>query len=139
VANKIQSIVTSLPMVSAQQTHPATVGGIQEEQTHTLDAAMGVAVSSRMAVRRLTPRECERLQGFPDDYTLIPSATVPKATSKRKLDWDYIKYLFRGGRLTQEQCQNSSADGPRYKACGNSMAVPVIVWLGKRIQAEHNR
>jgi len=52
-----------------------------------------------MAVRRLTPRECERLQGFPDDYTNIPNA----------------------------------ADGPRYKALGNSMAVPVMAWIGKRI------
>ena len=52
-----------------------------------------------MAVRRLTPRECERLQGFPDDYTAIPKA----------------------------------ADGPRYKALGNSMAVPVMAWIGKRI------
>lgn len=56
------------------------------------------------AVRRLTPRECERLQGFPDDYTLVP---------------------FRG---------KSAADGPRYKALGNSMAVPVMRWIGERIQ-----
>jgi DNA (cytosine-5)-methyltransferase 1 len=57
------------------------------------------------AVRRLTPRECERLQGFPDDYTLIP---------------------YRG---------KPAADGPRYKALGNSMAVPVMSWIGQRIQA----
>lgn len=55
------------------------------------------------AVRRLTPRECERLQGFPDDYTLIP---------------------YRKGQ---------AADGPRYKALGNSMAVPVMRWIGQRI------
>jgi DNA (cytosine-5)-methyltransferase 1 len=57
------------------------------------------------AVRRLTPRECERLQGFPDDYTLIP---------------------YRG---------KPAADAPRYKALGNSMAVPVMGWIGERIQA----
>jgi DNA (cytosine-5)-methyltransferase 1 len=62
------------------------------------------------AVRRLTPRECERLQGFPDDYTLIPINN-------------------RGGY---------SADGPRYKAMGNSMAVPVMRWLGERIQMVDN-
>lgn len=56
-----------------------------------------------MRVRRLTPRECERLQGFPDDYTLVP---------------------YRRG---------VSADGPRYKALGNSMAVPVMRWIGERI------
>jgi len=61
-------------------------------------------VQQAMAVRRLTPRECERLQGFPDDYTLIP---------------------YRG---------KPAADGPRYKALGNSMAVPVMKWIGQRIQ-----
>ena len=60
-------------------------------------------VAQPMAVRRLTPRECECLQGFPDDYTLITYRNKP------------------------------SADGPRYKALGNSMAVPVMRWLGKRI------
>lgn len=58
-----------------------------------------------MAVRRLTPRECERLQGFPDDYTLITVRGKP------------------------------AADGPRYKALGNSMAVPVMAWIGARIDA----
>jgi DNA (cytosine-5)-methyltransferase 1 len=58
-----------------------------------------------MAVRRLTPTECERLQGFPDNYTNIP---------------------WRG--------KPDSPDAPRYKAMGNSMAVPVMAWIGKRIQ-----
>jgi len=60
-----------------------------------------------MAIRRLTPRECERLQGFPDDWTLIP---------------------YRN--KSADQCP----DGPRYKACGNSMAVPVMRWIGERIE-----
>jgi len=64
-------------------------------------------VKPTMAIRRLTPRECERLQGFPDDWTLIP---------------------YRN--KSAEQCP----DGPRYKACGNSMAVPVMRWIGKRIE-----
>jgi DNA (cytosine-5)-methyltransferase 1 len=64
-------------------------------------AGIGVgAIARGMAVRRLTPRECERLQGFPDDYTLISPKTP---------------------------------DGPRYKALGNSMAVPVMRWIGERI------
>jgi DNA (cytosine-5)-methyltransferase 1 len=62
-------------------------------------------VMQTMAVRRLTPVECERLQGFPDNYTNIP--------------W----------RKAAE-----SPDGPRYKALGNSWAVPVVAWIGKRIQ-----
>lgn len=58
-------------------------------------------------VRRLTPRECERLQGFTDDYTLIPYRGKPAA---------------------------DCADGPRYKALGNSMAVPIMRWIGEQIQ-----
>jgi DNA (cytosine-5)-methyltransferase 1 len=65
----------------------------------------GLSVASASAVRRLTPRECERLQGFPDDYTLIP---------------------WRKGE---------APDGPRYKALGNSMAVPCMAWIGRRIEA----
>jgi len=64
--------------------------------------------ADRMAVRRLTPRECERLQGFPDDHTMIPWRNKPA-----------------------DQCP----DGPRYKALGNSMAVPCMDWIGKRIDA----
>lgn len=57
------------------------------------------------SVRRLTPRECERLQGFPDDWTDIPYRGKPHAP-----------------------------DSARYKALGNSMAVPVMRWIGKRIE-----
>jgi len=67
-----------------------------------------------MQVRRLTPRECERLQGFPDDYTLIP-------VTKRQ--------PVKG----QPPVVKMAADGPRYKALGNSMAVPVMRWIGERI------
>lgn len=63
-------------------------------------------VALHMSVRRLTPRECERLQGFPDDWTLVP---------------------YRGREA--DRCP----DGPRYKAIGNSMAVPVMKWIGERI------
>jgi DNA (cytosine-5)-methyltransferase 1 len=62
-----------------------------------------VAVAQEMTVRRLTPRECERLQGFPDDWTLVP---------------------WRRGMAT---------DGNRYKAIGNSMAVNCMEWIGERI------
>jgi DNA (cytosine-5)-methyltransferase 1 len=82
-------------------------GTIQGDTTATMTADMagpthsGPKVMQSMAVRRLTPKECERLQGFPDDYTNI-----------------------------KENCP----DGHRYKAMGNSMAVPVMQWIGKRIQ-----
>jgi DNA (cytosine-5)-methyltransferase 1 len=65
----------------------------------------GAAIVQTMAVRRLTPVECERLQGFPDGYTNIPWRKKPE-----------------------------SPDGPRYKALGNSWAVPVVAWIGRRIE-----
>jgi len=76
-----------------------------EEISPTLRAEMGdnqVSMANNMAVRRLTPVECERLQGFPDNYTNI-----------------------------KEKCP----DGARYKALGNSMAVPVMRWIGERINS----
>lgn len=85
-----------------------------------------------MAVRRLTPRECERLQGFPDDYTLIPW------TSSREED-DYcetVNYLMASGYRSKRAMELANTpDGPRYKALGNSMAVCVMEWLGRRIEA----
>jgi DNA (cytosine-5)-methyltransferase 1 len=89
-------------------------GGAQFEGPHdtaNIRAASGGSSRSYVAasaVRRLTPRECERLQGFPDDYTLVPHRGKPMA------------------------------DGPRYKALGNSMAVPVMRWIGERIQMVNN-
>ena len=69
----------------------------------------GHIVATPFGVRRITTRECERLQGFPDDYTLVPHRNKPMS------------------------------DGPRYKALGNSMAVPVMHWIGNRIQMIEER
>jgi DNA (cytosine-5)-methyltransferase 1 len=77
--------------------------GEDGDPAFTVGANHSHAIGSASSVRRLTPRECERLQGFHDDYTLIP---------------------YRG---------KEAADGPRYKALGNSMAVPVMRWIGERI------
>jgi DNA (cytosine-5)-methyltransferase 1 len=81
-----------------------------EDLSPTIRSNMGdnqVAAAYHLSVRRLTPIECERLQGFPDNHTMIPWRKKPA-----------------------EDCP----DGPRYKAMGNSMAVPVMNWIGKRIQ-----
>ena len=72
----------------------------QDEQAFTISTVQDQQIKQGMAVRRLTPIECERLQGFPDNYTNI-----------------------------KENCP----DSPRYKALGNSMAVPVMKWIGKKI------
>ena len=61
------------------------------------------SIASTLCVRRLIPTECERLQGFPDGWTQVPYREKP------------------------------ASDGPRYKALGNSMAVPVMAWIGRRI------
>jgi len=93
------------------------------------DSAQCVAGS--VGVRRLTPRECERLQGFPDDYTRVPIRVYkhrPKTKHFGKFRELYEKN--RDGTWTRYV-----ADGPRYKAIGNSMATPVMHWLGKRIAA----
>jgi DNA (cytosine-5)-methyltransferase 1 len=82
--------------------------GYSEHVAPTLPASDGgnrtPTLLNGMAVRRLTPVECERLQGFPDNYTEIP---------------------WRG--------KTETPDGPRYKALGNSMAVPVMKWIGEGI------
>ncbi len=81
-----------------------TLRGMGHDGSHANGGGQ-VAVKAGASVRRLTPRECERLQGFPDDYTQVQYRKKP------------------------------AADGPRYKALGNSMAVPVMRWIGERIQA----
>ena len=107
-------------------------GGAQFEGPHdtaNMRAASGGSSRSYVAhtaVRRLTPRECERLQGFPDDYTRIPRRLYKqrKITKTRPADlWERVE----GGWMLM------AADGPRYKALGNSMAVPVMAWIGQRI------
>lgn len=88
-------------------------------------------VGTGMAVRRLTPREAERLQGFPDDYTLIPMSR----SVQRAVEADYAAYMRRSyPDITDAEIARLAADGPRYKALGNSMAVPVMAWIGQRIQ-----
>jgi DNA (cytosine-5)-methyltransferase 1 len=105
-----QSEASTTTVVAFKPGQSEAAGGtfITEEFAPTLQSQNNgstavPAVAHAMAVRRLTPRECERLQGFPDDYTLIEYRKKP------------------------------AADGPRYRALGNSMAVPVMRWIGERI------
>ena len=83
---------------------------VSDEKAFTVGAVQDQSLFHNMAVRRLTPIECERLQGFPDNYTRIPWRGKP-----------------------EDVCP----DGNRYRAIGNSMAVPVMLWIGERIQ-KHN-
>ena len=86
---------SSQPIGGVELTPPLCQGGPT--------GSANVAVFTNYIARRITPLEAERLQGFPDNFTLIP---------------------FRG---------KPAADGPRYRALGNSMAVPVVAWIGRRI------
>jgi DNA (cytosine-5)-methyltransferase 1 len=86
-------------------------GKIFEERTTALDAnSPAPALLTHMSARRLTPRECERLMGLPDNYTLIPLAQMKPSDAMR-----------------------FASDGPRYKSIGNSWAVPCVSWIGERI------
>ena len=187
--NLNQTLQAKNPMAVAHSVRLANTSsngwGIQEEATHTLDGAMGIAVAHSlrgegfdasedgtrrgagavavafpatlsnsgvdveisptlgahnngtnnpatlqgMAVRRLTPRECERLQGF----QWLCSPSLPGAWQDEAGRWwspDYTAIPWR--KKPADQCP----DGPRYKALGNSWAVPVVAWIGRRIAAE---
>jgi DNA (cytosine-5)-methyltransferase 1 len=128
-------------------TQSNNAGKVFEERATCLDAnSPPPALLTAMQVRRLTPRECERLQGFPDDYTLIPAGKKLEGEAKEEL----AAYFQRTGQYQREvapgqwefdraqfeaEWPRMSADGPRYKALGNSWAVPCARWIGQRINA----
>ena len=101
----------TLPIAFGAQNSANQGDSVSTEVTPTLDKSKTPAVAMSSAVRRLTPIECERLQGFPDGFTRIP--------------W-------------RNKSADDCPDGPRYKAMGNSMAVPVMRWIGERIDAVEN-
>lgn len=117
--NQVEPFVELSPCQTATDVHAVVASRmrgfgdyIQDETASTIKArdhkdATDLVATGSPTVRRMTPRECERLQGFPDDYTQIS---------------------WRGKE--PEDCPN----GHRYKAMGNSMAVPVMKWIGERIQ-----
>jgi len=96
IALDVQQITSKTNRTKAEDGLPAS----------TLNAHAGMHVATASDVRRLTPRECERLQGWPDDHTLVP---------------------YRGKPMQ---------DGPRYKIIGNGWALPCVQWIGRRIVAE---
>lgn len=94
-------VLATMEVAGTMKACAGTSGGWSNSADHA--AAGYMQVDHNLAVRRLTPTECERLQGFPDGHTDVPYRKKP------------------------------AADGPRYKALGNSMAVPVMAWIGRRI------
>lgn len=113
-------------------------GKLYREYTVGLDVnSPPPALVTAMQVRRLTPIECERLQGFTDNYTRIPNWN-----GWRKLDaGETIEQCIAEGLEVRQNKKTGKwrvkdVDGPRYKALGNSMAVPVMAFIGKRVAAE---
>jgi DNA (cytosine-5)-methyltransferase 1 len=100
------------PLVPVAPSLTATNDPSRSPQSSEVTRQVAAVHASTMTVRRLSARECERLQGFPDDWTLIPWRKKPA-----------------------EECP----DGPRYKALGNSMACNCMAWIGERIAAYEQR
>lgn len=114
VSGTISAHTRKDPPVVAFKNHQGAANGSGTDESepiagyHNLNDNTTTESGINSVVRRLTPLECERLQGFPDNHTRIPWKGKPA-----------------------EECPDSL----RYKACGNSMAVPVMRWLGERIEA----
>lgn len=112
-------------------------GWNEDGSAYTVDtqATQGVAVA--MQVRRLTPAECERLQGFPDGYTDIPWTEYQRIQRRaEKVGTSFEAELQKHGKVLRGPKTPECPDGPRYKALGNSWAVPNVRWIGRRIHAE---
>lgn len=117
---------------TTDQSHP-TLRSMGHSESSP-NAGGHAAVATPWAVRRLTPRECERLQGFPDDHTFV------RRDRKRALkdladELAYLRSEYPG--ISEQEALRLAADGPRYKALGNSMAVPVVRWIMDRIRISH--
>ena len=117
VAISTEDFRSSCSSYSIRTTNSGSNGwGIQAETSHTLDSSAGPAINGLLGVRRLTPRECERLQGWPDDHTRL------KRCVRR-----------RGNRWVASETLQTQADGPRYRQWGNGVSAPVAEWLSRRI------
>lgn len=127
--DKPHVLVDGLPETAGTMKACAQSGGFSNSADHAAAGYMVPVTTS--AVRRLTPRECERLQGFEDNYTRIPIKhyATQKITKNRPADmWEKDP---NGGWWLM------AADGPRYKSLGNSWAVPKFQWLGMRLDAAY--
>lgn len=105
----------------------------------TLQGAHGHAVAilpsvQASAVRRLTPLECERLQGFPDGYTALTNYPAWRDLDEHENPEELSAAGYKVRRTKKGAWRVNDPDGPRYKALGNSMAVDVMRWLGMRLK-----
>lgn len=139
-ANNWDELVQVRPVVPVAFSSKDCGGDASEDMSPTLracghadshaNAGAPPAVATAMAVRRLTPVECERLQGFPDGHTDVPWRTYQEAMRKGV---SYERLLLSRGMKLRGASVDDCPDGPRYKAIGNSMAVPCMAFIGQRI------
>lgn len=110
-----------------------------EEVTFTVaatqDQTLFAPTEVGYVVRRLTPLECERLQGFPDGWTDLTGCDADAVAEKVAASLLYDEKKSAALRRKVGKWSQECPDGPRYKACGNSMAVPNMRWIFDRIQA----
>lgn len=108
-----------------------------EEVTFTVattqDQTLFDGTSGEYVIRRLTPTETERLQGFPDGWTSLEGCDVDAVTEKVAASLGYDEKKKAALRRKVAKWSKETPDGPRYKAVGNSMAVPCMRWIGERI------
>ena len=108
----MQAVAVAENIIGRKENNGGNGTGAQEDLAYTQNATGVMGVCANATVRRLLPIETERLMGFPDNHTRIPWRGKP-----------------------EEQCP----DSPRYKACGNSMCVNVMRWIGMRIEFVERR
>ena len=125
--NHEQPIVTAVDCRNGTE-NPDVNGTLQAKSTVGMSVNLQNVARVGQTVRRLTPLECERLQGFPDGWTDIPSF----------VDKYGIKHTTKGW-MDGNGKWHKDADSPRYKAMGNSVALPFWCWLAKRISAQYER
>ena len=88
----------------------------------------------KYVIRRLTPVETERLQGFPDNWTDLSGCDIEAVTKMVAASLGYDESRKKALRTRIGKWSRGHSDSPRYKATGNSFAIPVIRWIGERIQ-----
>jgi len=119
-----------------------TAGGPSDTSHNQVSGQMRDAYmvpTTAMQVRRLTPEECEALQGFPRSYTDIPWTEYQRIQRRaEKVGTSFEAELRKHGKVLRGPNVPGCPDGPRYKALGNSWAIPCVSWIGERIARQIN-
>ena len=124
---RAQERCVAIQDVNFRHQHQNGIGWSEGDEACAVDTRADQGIADGYCVRRLTPRECERLQGFPDDWTRVPIGWRKEKRVTKLRPEDYWSPAPDGGWILH------MADGPRYRMVGNSKGVPVVRWIGSRI------